>query len=94
MEKVNKSISQTGEGKKKIIRQLTGSVVMAKMQKTVVVVVNKLKKHKKYRKQYLVSKKYKAHDEKGEYKAGDKVVIQETKPASRDKRWTVIKKVK
>ncbi len=93
MEKVNKTISQKENAKKKNIRRLTGSVVSAKMQKTVVVVVNKLKEHKKYKKQYLVSKKYKAHDEKGEYKAGDKVVIQETKPISKDKRWIVVKKI-
>lgn len=80
-------------GKKTNPRQLTGTVVSAKMKKTVVVVVNRLKMHKKYRKQYLVSSRYKAHDEKGEYKAGDRVVIRETRPLSRDKRWIVAGKV-
>lgn len=89
--KANKTISQT-EDAKKSVRQLVGTVVSAKMQKTVVVAVDKLKEHAKYRKQYKVTKKYKAHDEKGEYKAGDKVVIQETSPMSKEKRWTVIKK--
>lgn len=94
MEKeANKSIPRTEGGKKKNLRQLTGTVASAKMKKTVVVVVNKLKEHAKYRKQYLVSKKYKAHDEKGEYKAGDKVIIQAIKPMSKEKRWTVIKKI-
>lgn len=90
--KVNKTIPQE-EIKKKSVRQLVGKVTSAKMQKTVVVAVDKLKLHEKYRKQYKVTKKYKAHDEKGEYKAGDRVIIQETKPMSKEKRWIVIKKV-
>lgn len=60
------------------------------MQKTVVVRVDRLKKHPKYLKYYRTSQKFKAHDEKGEYKAGDIVIIQETKPISRDKRWKVV----
>ncbi len=91
--KVNKTVSQDEDVKKKSIRQLVGTVASAKMQKTVVVTVDKLKLHEKYRKQYKVSKKYKAHDEKSEYKAGDKVIIQETHPMSKEKRWTVIGKV-
>lgn len=92
--KVNKTISKEGEAKEKSIRQLVGTVASAKMQKTVVVAVDKLKLHEKYRKQYKVTKKYKAHDEKGEYKAGDRVIIQETKPMSKEKRWIVIGKAK
>ncbi|MDP3057251.1 MAG: 30S ribosomal protein S17 [bacterium] len=92
--KVNKTISKEGNEKKKSIRHLVGTVVSAKMQKTVVVAVDKLKLHEKYRKQYKVTKKYKAHDEKGEYKAGDRVIIQETKPMSKEKRWIVIGKAK
>ncbi|MBU4141259.1 30S ribosomal protein S17 [Patescibacteria group bacterium] len=92
--KVNKTIPQGEDIKKKSIRQLVGTVASAKMQKTVVVAVDKLKLNKKYRKQYKVTKKYKAHDEKGEYKAGDKVIIQETHPMSKGKRWTVMGKVK
>lgn len=75
------------------VRRLIGTVASAKMQKTVVVVVNSLKEHAKYKKQYLVSKRYKAHDEKGEYKVGDKVVIAAVKPMSREKRWVVVKKI-
>ena len=74
-------------------RQLTGTVLSDKMVKTVVVVVEKLKEHPKYKKRYKVSKKYKAHDEKGEYKIGDKVTIEECRPLSKEKRWRVIKKV-
>lgn len=92
--KVSKVISRKEDIKKKSIRQLVGRVVSAKMQKTVVVAVDKLKLHEKYRKQYKVTKKYKAHDEKGEYKDGDRVIIQETKPMSKDKRWIVTGKVK
>ncbi len=64
------------------------------MQKTVVVRVDTLKMHSKYRKQYKVSKKFKAHDEAGEYKQGDTVVIQEVRPMSREKRWKVIELIK
>jgi len=64
------------------------------MQKTVVVRVDLLKKHPKYQKYFRRSKKFKAHDEKGEYKAGDLVIIQETKPTSKDKRWRVVELIK
>ena len=64
------------------------------MAKTVVVRVGSLKKHEKYQKFYKVSKKYKAHDDKDEYKAGDVVIIQETRPMSKEKRWRVVELVK
>lgn len=92
--KVNKNNINDEGAKDKSIRQLIGTVVSAKMQKTIVVAVDKLKLQEKYRKQYKLTKKYKAHDEKGEYKAGDRVVIQETKPMSKEKRWKVVGKVK
>jgi len=74
-------------------KQLTGTVMSNKMQKTVVVSVERLKEHPKYKRRFRVHKKYKAHDEKGEYKVGDKVIIEECRPISKDKRWRVIKKV-
>ncbi|MBI2670226.1 MAG: 30S ribosomal protein S17 [Candidatus Yanofskybacteria bacterium] len=77
----------------KKIRQLKGIVVSDKMTKTVVVSVIRLKKHPKYKKYYKITKRFKAHDEKGEYHIGDKVVIRETKPMSKDKRWQIIGKV-
>ena len=81
--------------KKQIIkRKLEGEIVSAKMDKTVVVKVVKIKTHSKYKKQYKVSKNYKAHDEKNEYQVGDLVLIQECRPLSKDKRWRVIKKMK
>jgi small subunit ribosomal protein S17 len=73
-------------------RTLKGIVVSDKMAKTVVVAVSRLIKHPKYKKYYKVTKRYKAHDEKGEYHTGDKVVIQETSPLSKEKRWLVASK--
>jgi len=82
------------EGKKTTVnRTLQGTVVSDKMTKTVVVRVDSMKVHPKYGKRYRQSKKFKAHDEKGEYKAGDVVRIQETRPTSKDKRWRVVGKV-
>ena len=74
-------------------KQITGTVVSNKMQKTVVVKVERIKEHPRYKKRYKVHKKYKAHDEKGECKVGDKVIIEECRPMSKEKRWRVIKKV-
>ena len=73
-------------------RKLKGVVISDKMTKTVVVSITRLKKHPKYKKYYKVTKKYKVHDEKGEFHTGDKVIIQETRPISKDKRFTVISK--
>jgi len=74
-------------------KQLTGTVISNKMQKTVVVEIEQIKEHPKYRRRYKVHKKYKAHDEKGECKVGDKVLIEECRPISKEKRWMVIKKL-
>jgi len=71
---------------------LKGVVVSDKMDKTVVVSVSRFVKHPLYGKFYKVSKKYKAHDEKNQFKTGDKVEIIETKPISKDKRFKVISK--
>ena len=73
-------------------QNIIGSVVSDKMDKTVVVEIHLKKRHAKYHKSYTVSKRYKAHDEKNEYKVGDKVVIESCRPISRDKKFTVIKK--
>ncbi len=74
-------------------KQLVGTVVSDKMEKTVVVKVDRLKEHPKYKRRFRVSKKYKAHDEKREYHIGDHVLIEETLPLSKDKRWNVLKKI-
>ncbi len=73
--------------------RLKGVVVSDKQEKTVVVRVESLKEHPRYKKRYKVHKRYKAHDEKGEFKEGDGVVIEETRPISKDKKWRVVKKV-
>ncbi len=73
-------------------RKITGIIISDRMQKTVVVEVERIKEHPKYRRRYKVHKKYKAHDEKGEFKTGDKVVIEECRPISKDKRWKVVSK--
>lgn len=70
-------------------RILQGVVVSDKMQKTIVVKVDRKVKHSQYLKYLMVSKKYKAHDEKREAKMGDRVEIIESKPISRHKRWAL-----
>ena len=70
-------------------RLLKGVVISDKMNKTVVVAVTRLKEHPKYKKRYKVTKKYKAHDEKNERKVGEKVIIQECRPISKEKRWII-----
>jgi small subunit ribosomal protein S17 len=75
-------------------KRLIGKVVSNKMRKTVVVEVIRLKEHPKYKRRFKVRKKYKAHDEKEEYKVGDLVIIEECRPISKEKRWRVIKKIK
>lgn len=74
-------------------RKLEGTVVSAKMDKTRVVKVVRLKKHPRYKKYYKVSRKLKAHDDKNEYREGEKVLIEETRPLSRDKRWKIVSKI-
>ncbi len=69
---------------------LKGTVVSDKMDKTVVVAVNRLVKHPKYGKFINRTKRYKAHDEANAFKVGDEVSIQEVKPISKDKSFIVI----
>jgi small subunit ribosomal protein S17 len=75
-------------------RKMIGRVVSAKMQKTVVVEVVTHRRDPLYGKYVRSRSRYKAHDEKGQFKAGDEVEIQEHRPISRDKRWLVIRAVK
>ena len=77
------------EDKKTNKRTMKGVVAGDKMDKTVVVKVNTTKTHPKYLKRYKVSKKYKAHDEKNEFKVGDQVLLVEARPMSKEKRWEV-----
>ena len=71
-------------------RKFSGLVVSDKMDKTIVVRIDRAKKNQKYGKRYIASKKYKVHDEKNQYKEGDKVIFVECRPISKDKRWRVI----
>ncbi len=73
-------------------KKINGVVVSDKMDKTVVVNAQRFVKHKKYQKFYKIDKRYKAHDENNEYKVGDKVVIEETRPMSKDKNFIVLEK--
>lgn len=66
-----------------------GYVVSDKMDKTVVVAVETLKRHPLYKKTYKRVVKYKAHDEDNKCRVGDKVRIIETRPLSRQKRWRI-----
>jgi small subunit ribosomal protein S17 len=66
-----------------------GNIVSDKMDKTVVVAVQTLKRHRLYKKTYKRVVKYKAHDENNKCRVGDKVRIIETRPLSRQKRWRV-----
>jgi small subunit ribosomal protein S17 len=78
------------ETEKKLKKVLSGVVVSDKMDKTVVVKVNRFVKHPVYGKFLNKSKKYKAHDPENTYKVGDKVDIEETRPISKDKHFKVI----
>lgn len=71
-------------------RILEGKVVSDKNEKTVVVLVERAVKHPLYGKIIKKSKKYHAHDENNQFKIGDVVRIEETKPESKLKRWTVL----
>ena len=73
--------------------KLTGKVVSDKMKKTVVVEVERIKEHPKYKRRYKVQKKYKAHVSGQNYNIGDVVLIEECRPISKDKKWRVIKKI-
>ena len=76
------------------MRKLKGIVVSNKMQKTVVVRIDSLKKHPKYEKYYRTSRKFKAHAAEGAYSIGDVVAIRETRPLSKEKRWEVVELLK
>jgi small subunit ribosomal protein S17 len=74
------------QGRKKT---LEGRVISDKMNKTVVVSVDRLYRHRRYKKVIRAVKKYKAHDEENTCRMGDLVRIVESRPISREKRWVV-----
>ncbi|MBI4142332.1 30S ribosomal protein S17 [Candidatus Uhrbacteria bacterium] len=73
-------------------RQLEGTVVSDKMQKTRVVLVERWKRHPKYGKSYRVHRRYKVHDPAESSHVGDRVRFEECRPISREKRWRLIAK--
>lgn len=75
-------------------QQKTGRVVSNKMQKTIVVAVESLKRHPLYKRTYKSTNRFKAHDEYNEALPGDLVRIEETRPISKDKRWRLVEIVK
>jgi small subunit ribosomal protein S17 len=70
-------------------KQKVGRVVSDKMNKTVVVAVETLRKHRLYKHTVRVTKRFKAHDEQNACREGDTVRIEETRPLSKEKRWRV-----
>ena len=79
------------EAKTSLKRTLIGKVVSDKRAKTVTVLVERRVKHELYGKIVAKSSKYHAHDENNEFKPGDMVWIEESKPISKLKRWTVVR---
>lgn len=75
------------KAKVKKIKVLKGEVVSKKLKKTAVVLVTRSKSHKKYKKRYIVSKRYIAHDENDKAKVGDHVQLIPCRPISKRKKW-------
>lgn len=75
-------------------RSFEGVVVSDKMDKTIVVVVERLKIHPIYKKKYKVSNRYKVHDENNQAEVGNTVRFEECRPLSKDKRWRLVEIVK
>lgn len=74
-------------------RVLKGVVVSDKMQKTAIVEILRLRKHPKYKKYVKITERYKAENPENQYHNGDKVLIAETRPLSKEKRWTITSKI-
>ncbi|NLY74243.1 MAG: 30S ribosomal protein S17 [Firmicutes bacterium] len=77
-------------GERALRKTRVGIVVSDKMEKTVVVAVQRLVRHPLYGRIIKLTSKIKAHDEANECKVGDKVKVMETRPLSKDKRWRVV----
>jgi small subunit ribosomal protein S17 len=79
--------TETARGQRK---QRVGEVIASKMAKTIVVRVERRFPHPRFRKVVTAYQKFYAHDEKGEARPGDRVLIEETRPVSRLKRWRLL----
>jgi small subunit ribosomal protein S17 len=77
-----------------VVKERIGIVVSNKPQKTIVVVIQRRYQHPKYGKILIKSKRYMVHDEENKAKSGDLVLIEETAPISRFKRWNLKKIIK
>jgi small subunit ribosomal protein S17 len=75
-------------------QQKVGRVVSNKMDKTIVVAVERLKKHRIYKRTYKVTKKFHVHDENNEGQLGDTVRIEESRPISKTKHWRLVEIIK
>ena len=74
-------------------KKFSGTIISAKMQETAVILCDRVKRHPKYKKTYRVSKKYKAHNAENRYQEGERVIIQASRPISKEKRWRIAGKV-
>jgi small subunit ribosomal protein S17 len=74
-------------------KQLQGKIISDKMQKTIVVRVETIKVHPKYKKRFKAHKNFKADNSNNEYHIGDNVIIEETVPMSKNKKWKVVGKI-
>ena len=70
-------------------KQLQGTIISNKMQKTVIVRVERMEEHPKLKRRFRIYKKYKADIGDSEFKVGDRVIIEECQPISKEKRWKV-----
>lgn len=89
-DKKNKKTEEKKETKPVIQKTFSGVVLSDKMDKTIVVRVDRTKIAPKIGKRYVVSSKYKVHDEKNQFKEGDKVTFVECRPLSKGKKWRVV----
>jgi small subunit ribosomal protein S17 len=80
----------TPKAQKSHRQQKVGTVVSNKMNKTIVVAVETLKKHRIYKRTYKQTKRFQAHDEENTCQVGDIVRIEETRPLSKTKRWRLV----
>ena len=94
MNKEKKQPQKEETSSKRKISLLSGIVVSDKMDKTIVVRIERVTKHSLYNKVIKKFLKFKAHDEENKAKTGDKVKIAETRPLSKDKRWRLVEILK
>ncbi len=88
---MTKQINEVQENPRGTKRTIAGVVVSNKMQKTIVVKIDRRVRHSMYGKTITITKNYKAHDEKNEAHIGDRVEIVETRPISKGKCWALKK---